>query len=79
MRLMRIGPISAERPVLLDGDEALDASSVVTDFYRTWWTDGGPERLAAARSERRLPPSGHRGAADRCAGGPTWQKSSASG
>ena len=44
MRLMRIGPVSAERPVLLDGDEALDASSVVTDFDRTWWTDGGPER-----------------------------------
>jgi 2-keto-4-pentenoate hydratase/2-oxohepta-3-ene-1,7-dioic acid hydratase in catechol pathway len=57
MRLMRIGPVSAERPVLLDGDEALDASSVVTDFDRTWWTDGGPERLAAARSERRLPPA----------------------
>jgi 2-keto-4-pentenoate hydratase/2-oxohepta-3-ene-1,7-dioic acid hydratase in catechol pathway len=55
MRLMRIGPVGAERPVLLDGDEALDASSVVTDFDRTWWTNGGPERLAAARSEGRLP------------------------
>ena len=42
MRLMRIGPVGAERPVLLDGDEALDASSVVMDFDRTWWTDGGP-------------------------------------
>jgi 2-keto-4-pentenoate hydratase/2-oxohepta-3-ene-1,7-dioic acid hydratase in catechol pathway len=52
---MRIGPVGAERPVLLDGDEALDASSVVTDFDRTWWTNGGPERLAAARSEGRLP------------------------
>ena len=57
MRLMRIGPVSAERPVLLDGDEALDASSVVTDFDRTWWTDGGLQRLAVARSERRLPPA----------------------
>lgn len=55
MRLMRIGPVGAERPVLLDGDEALDASSVVTDFDRTWWTDGGPKRLAAAWSEGRLP------------------------
>ena len=55
MRLMRIGPVGAERPVLLDGDEALDASSVVTDFDRTWWIDGGPERLTAARSEGRLP------------------------
>jgi 2-keto-4-pentenoate hydratase/2-oxohepta-3-ene-1,7-dioic acid hydratase in catechol pathway len=55
MRLMRIGPVGAERPVLLDGDKALDASSVVSDFDRTWWTDGGPERLAAARSEGRLP------------------------
>ena len=57
MRLMRIGPVSAERPVLLDGDEALDASSVVTDFDRTWWTDGGLQRLAVARSERRLAPA----------------------
>jgi hypothetical protein len=32
MRLMRIGPVGAERPVLLDGDEALEASSVVMDF-----------------------------------------------
>ena len=55
MKLMRIGPVGAERPVLLDGDEALDASSVATDFDRTWWTDGGPERLGAARSEGRLP------------------------
>jgi hypothetical protein len=35
MRLMRIGPVGAERPVVLDGDEVLDASSVVTDFDRT--------------------------------------------
>ena len=55
MRLMRIGPVGAERPVVLDGDEALDASSLVTDFDRTWWTNGGPERLTAARSEGRLP------------------------
>jgi 2-keto-4-pentenoate hydratase/2-oxohepta-3-ene-1,7-dioic acid hydratase in catechol pathway len=55
MRLMRIGPVGGERPVLLDGDEALDASSVVTDFDRTWWTDGGPERLTAAWSEGGLP------------------------
>jgi 2-keto-4-pentenoate hydratase/2-oxohepta-3-ene-1,7-dioic acid hydratase in catechol pathway len=55
MRLMRIGPVGAERPVVLDGDEALDASSLVTDFDRTWWTNGGPERLIAARSEGRLP------------------------
>jgi hypothetical protein len=53
MRLMRIGPVGADRPVVLDGDEALDASSLVTDFDRTWWTNGGPERLTAARSERR--------------------------
>jgi 2-keto-4-pentenoate hydratase/2-oxohepta-3-ene-1,7-dioic acid hydratase in catechol pathway len=55
MKLMRIGPVGAERPVVLDGDEALDASSLVTDFDRTWWTNGGPERLAAALSEGRLP------------------------
>jgi 2-keto-4-pentenoate hydratase/2-oxohepta-3-ene-1,7-dioic acid hydratase in catechol pathway len=55
MKLMRIGHVGAERPVVLDGDEALDASSLVTDFDRTWWTNGGPERLTAAWSEGRLP------------------------
>ena len=48
-------PVGAERPVVLDGDEALDASALVTDFDRTWWTNGGPERLTATRSEGRLP------------------------
>jgi 2-keto-4-pentenoate hydratase/2-oxohepta-3-ene-1,7-dioic acid hydratase in catechol pathway len=57
MRLMRIGSVGGERPVLLDGDEALDASSVVTDFDRTWWADGGRERLTAAWSEGRMPPA----------------------
>jgi 2-keto-4-pentenoate hydratase/2-oxohepta-3-ene-1,7-dioic acid hydratase in catechol pathway len=57
MRLMRIGPVGGERPVLLDGDEVLDASSVVTDFDRTWWTNGGRERLTAAWSEGRMPPA----------------------
>ncbi len=71
MRLIRIDPVGQERPVVLDGDEALDASSVLMDFDRTWWTNGGPERLTAARSEGRLPranidgqridaPGGHR-------------------
>ena len=55
MRLTRIDPVGPERPVVLDGDEAPDASSVHMDFDRTWWTNGGPERLTAARSEGRLP------------------------
>jgi 2-keto-4-pentenoate hydratase/2-oxohepta-3-ene-1,7-dioic acid hydratase in catechol pathway len=55
MKLMRIGPVGAERPVVLDDDEAWDASSLVTDFDRIWWTNGGPERLAAALSKGRLP------------------------
>jgi 2-keto-4-pentenoate hydratase/2-oxohepta-3-ene-1,7-dioic acid hydratase in catechol pathway len=61
MRLMRIGPVSAERPVLLDGDEVLGASSVVTDFYRTWWTDGGPERAGRGPVRETFAPSGHDG------------------
>ena len=40
MRLMRIGPVGAERPVVFDGDEALDTASLVTDFDRTWSTNG---------------------------------------
>jgi hypothetical protein len=37
---MRIGPVGAERPVVFDGDAALDAASLVTDFDRTWSTNG---------------------------------------
>jgi 2,4-didehydro-3-deoxy-L-rhamnonate hydrolase len=55
MRLMRIGPIRAERPVVLDDEEALDVSSLTADSDRTWWTNGGPQRLTAARSEGPLP------------------------
>ena len=71
MRLMRIGPVGAERPVVLDGDEALDASPLVTDFDRTWWTNGGPERLIAERSQGRLPREDIDG--QRCARSPTRQ------
>jgi 2-keto-4-pentenoate hydratase/2-oxohepta-3-ene-1,7-dioic acid hydratase in catechol pathway len=55
MKLMRIGPVGAERPVVLDGQEARDASSLVADFDRAWWTNGGRERLTVALSEGRLP------------------------
>jgi 2-keto-4-pentenoate hydratase/2-oxohepta-3-ene-1,7-dioic acid hydratase in catechol pathway len=49
MRLMRIGPVGAERPVVFDGDDALDAASLVTDFDRTWSTNGVPLGLSDHR------------------------------
>jgi 2-keto-4-pentenoate hydratase/2-oxohepta-3-ene-1,7-dioic acid hydratase in catechol pathway len=55
MRLMRIGPPGAERPVVLDGGDTYDATPVTPDFDRRWWDDGGPARLAAAHTQGRLP------------------------
>jgi 2-keto-4-pentenoate hydratase/2-oxohepta-3-ene-1,7-dioic acid hydratase in catechol pathway len=55
MKLMRIGPAGAERPAVLDGDTVLDASAVVTDYDRGWWSDDGPARLAEAVAAGSLP------------------------
>jgi 2-keto-4-pentenoate hydratase/2-oxohepta-3-ene-1,7-dioic acid hydratase in catechol pathway len=55
MKLMRIGPAGAERPVLLDGDRHLDLSGVTADIDATFWTDGGPARVRAGLAQQTLP------------------------
>ena len=48
MRFARLGPLGAERPVLLHGSTAYDLSPVTADIDGTFLSDGGPARAAAA-------------------------------
>jgi 2-keto-4-pentenoate hydratase/2-oxohepta-3-ene-1,7-dioic acid hydratase in catechol pathway len=48
MRLGRLGPVGAERPVLLDGDRVLDLSGVTEDIDARFLADGGLERARLA-------------------------------
>ena len=41
MRLLRIGPVGAERPAVLVDDELLDVSGHVTDYDRMFFATGG--------------------------------------
>ncbi|MGC3992646.1 MAG: fumarylacetoacetate hydrolase family protein [Propionicimonas sp.] len=53
MRLMRIGEVGAERPVLrMDDDHYLDVSDEVDDFDEGFFGSGGLARLAAIVAER---------------------------
>lgn len=45
MKLMRVGPAGAERPVVLTEQGALDARPVTTDFDSEFLAGGGIERL----------------------------------
>lgn len=47
MKLMRVGPSGAERPVVLTEKGALDASPVTLDFDSEFLASGGIERLRA--------------------------------
>jgi len=55
MKLMRIGAIGAERPVLLHNDRYLDLSSVAPDINAQFWVDGGLERVRTALVNDALP------------------------
>lgn len=56
MKLMRIGPVGAERPVLLDDDgDHLDLTSVISDIDAAFWVDGGLDRVREAHRADRLP------------------------
>lgn len=53
---MRIGPVGAERPVLLDDDgDHLDLTSVISDIDAAFWADGGLDRVREAHRADRLP------------------------
>ncbi|MFJ8791747.1 fumarylacetoacetate hydrolase family protein [Streptomyces sp. NPDC102462] len=62
MKMMRIGPPGAERPVaLLPDGRHLDMSSLTDDIDGTFLGDGGPDRLRAAISADALPETDVRG------------------
>ncbi len=56
MRLMRIGPAGAERPVLLDGTgQHFDLSGVTADIDPAFFAGDGIERVRAAHAAGSLP------------------------
>jgi 2-keto-4-pentenoate hydratase/2-oxohepta-3-ene-1,7-dioic acid hydratase in catechol pathway len=53
MKLMRIGPVGAERPAALaDAGHYVDLSDVVDDYDETFFGDGGIDRIAGIVAER---------------------------
>ncbi|MCX5317013.1 fumarylacetoacetate hydrolase family protein [Streptomyces sp. NBC_00154] len=55
MKLLRVGPPGAERPVVLDGTRYLDISGVVSDIGEEFWRTDGVERVQAALAAGTLP------------------------
>ena len=55
MRLGRLGPLGAERPVLLDGDQVLDLSEVTPTIDGAFLASGGLERARLAWEAGDLP------------------------
>ena len=58
MRLGRLGPLGAERPVLFDGDDALDLSGLTADIDGAFLGSGGLERVRLAWEAGDLPSVG---------------------
>jgi 2-keto-4-pentenoate hydratase/2-oxohepta-3-ene-1,7-dioic acid hydratase in catechol pathway len=56
MKLLRIGAIGAERPVLLDQGRYLDLSELAPDINAQFWADGCLDRIRAALDNNSLPP-----------------------
>jgi len=48
MKIARIGAVGSEKPVVVEGDQAIDVSSIVSDWNRTELENGGYERVAKA-------------------------------
>jgi 2-keto-4-pentenoate hydratase/2-oxohepta-3-ene-1,7-dioic acid hydratase in catechol pathway len=48
MKIARIGAPGGERPVIVDGEDAIDVSSLVSDWNRTELENGGFEKVAKA-------------------------------
>ncbi len=55
MRFARLGPVGAERPVVVDGDRVLDLSGVTDDVDARFLADGGPQRARQALESGDLP------------------------
>ena len=48
MKIARIGVAGSEKPVVVEGDQAIDVSTLVTDWNRTELENGGYEKVAKA-------------------------------
>jgi len=48
MKIARIGAAGSEKPVVVEGDQAIDVSTLVTDWNRTELENGGYEKVAKA-------------------------------
>ncbi|MEU7883639.1 2-hydroxyhepta-2,4-diene-1,7-dioate isomerase, partial [Microbispora bryophytorum] len=59
MKLLRVGPVGAERPCVLGpGGRVLDVSSLTADIDGAFLAGGGVERVRSALAEGRLPEAG---------------------
>jgi 2-keto-4-pentenoate hydratase/2-oxohepta-3-ene-1,7-dioic acid hydratase in catechol pathway len=59
VKLLRVGPVGAERPCVLGPDgRVLDVSSLTADIDGAFLAGGGVERVRAALAEGRLPEAG---------------------
>lgn len=57
MKLQRIGAPGAERPIVLDGDQAYDLLSLTADIDGDFLASGGIAAVAAALAQGRLTPT----------------------
>jgi 2-keto-4-pentenoate hydratase/2-oxohepta-3-ene-1,7-dioic acid hydratase in catechol pathway len=48
MKIARIGALGSEKPVVVEGDQAIDVSTLVSDWNRTELENGGYEKVAKA-------------------------------
>ncbi len=48
MKIARIGAVGSEKPVVVEGDQAIDVSSLVSDWNRTELENGGFAKVAQA-------------------------------
>ena len=48
MKIARVGALGSEKPVVVEGDQAIDVSSLVSDWNRTELENGGYEKVAKA-------------------------------
>ena len=62
MKIARIGAAGSEKPVVIDGDQAIDISTLVSDWNRTELEGGGYEKVAKADLSKlpRMPLAGVR-------------------
>ncbi|MGZ0152961.1 fumarylacetoacetate hydrolase family protein [Kribbella sp. WER1] len=56
MKFARLGPVGAEKPVVVTDDGVRDLTGVTADLDARFWETDGPARVAAALAAGELPP-----------------------